>query len=261
MRKKTIQGLLIDLDGVLYKRREVIPGAVETLRWLRQRDIPFRFVTNTTRMYVHSIARHLESFGFEAAPEEIVSPPVAAGGYMRRQGYTSYHLLASPELHDAFSDFTATDDNPDAVIVGDIGDMLSFDILDRAFRRLMDGADLVALHKDRFWTTETGVRLDTGAFVAALEYASDKTATVVGKPETPFFTFALESLGLSAEHTAMVGDSVMTDIHGAQKSGIRGILARTGNYQYLSEQDVDVKPELIIDSIADLPDALKAYGW
>ena len=117
----------------------------------------------------------------------------------------------------------------------------------------MAGADLLALHKDRFWQTEQGLRMDTGAMVTALEYASGKTATVVGKPERPFFDMAIKTLGFPSNQVVMIGDSIETDIGGAQRAGIEGILVRTGNYQFLSESESDVIPDHVIDSIADLP--------
>ena len=248
-----IRAVLIDLDGVLYLNHQVVPGACEAVRAVQTSGIPYRFVTNTTRMDRETIARHLDDLGFRAVPDEIISPPVAAARYMAQQGYTRYHLLAAPELHEVFSAFTATDDHPDVVIIGDLGEIFTFDRLNRAFQLIMAGAEPLALHKDRFWQTESGPRLDTGAFVTALEYSSGKQSTVVGKPERAFFDMALADLGLLAKAVAMVGDSIETDIGGAQRAGLTGILVRTGNYRFMTEADSSVKPDMIIDSIADLP--------
>lgn len=255
MKVPTLQadGLLIDLDGVLYNNKNVIPGAVDAIAELRSRSIPILFVTNTTRMNPISIADHMGDLGFSVSPADILSPPAAAAAYMKSNGLTSYHLLADRELAPAFEGLDADDENPDVVIVGDLGRILTFELIDHAFRLLMSGADLIALHKDRYWQTEQGPRLDTGSMVAALEYSSGKTATVVGKPEKPFFDMAIESIGLSPGSVAMVGDSIETDIGGAKIAGLIGILVRTGNYQYLSEADSEVVPDLIIDSISDLP--------
>ena len=248
-----IKGVLIDLDGVMYNNEDIIPGAVETIKWLRDQCIPFLFVTNTTRMNTAAIARHMNGLGIRSVPDEIISPPGAAAAYMKQHQFTSYHLLAHQELNIAFKDLEETDDSPNVVIVGDLGDILTFDRIDFAFRLLMGGADLLALHKDRFWQTEQGLRMDTGAMVTALEYASGKTATVVGKPERPFFDMAIKTLGLPPNQVVMIGDSIETDIGGAQRAGIEAILVRTGNYQFLSESESGVIPDHMIDSIADLP--------
>lgn len=248
-----IRGLLIDLDGVLYLNHELVPGALDAISSIRASGMPFRFVTNTTRMNPASISNHMRNLGFEASPDEIISPPVAAAAYMKQNGLQSYHLLASPDLDEAFSEFRAQDEGADAVIIGDLGEVFTFDRLNTAFRVIMAGARILALHKDRFWQTESGPRLDTGAFVSALEFASGKQALVVGKPDKAFFDIALQNLQLDSSSVAMVGDSIETDIGGAMEGGLLGILVRTGNYLFHDENQSHVNPDFIIDSIVDLP--------
>ena len=119
----------------------------------------------------------------------------------------------------------------DAVIIGDLGEPLGFEMLNRAFRQVMDGADLIALQKNRFWMTPDGLSLDAGPFVAAIEYATGREAVVVGKPAPAFFELVLADLGVSAGQAAMVGDDVETDVGGAIDAGIAGILVRTGKYR------------------------------
>jgi ribonucleotide monophosphatase NagD (HAD superfamily) len=118
----------------------------------------------------------------------------------------------------------------------------------------MEGAELLALQKNRYWRTASGLSLDAGPFVAALEYASGKQALVVGKPEPTFFRLALEDLGLAANEVAMVGDDAEADVVGAKKAGLSGIQVRTGKWQ--PGGDVTAA-DLVIDSIADLPEALE----
>ena len=250
---KHVDGLLIDLDGVLYLNQQAVPGACKALETIRSSRIPLRFVTNTTRMNPETIANHMRSLGFSASPDEIISPPVAAADHMRQYDLYRYHLLASHSLLGAFEDFEQVDEGADVVIIGDLGEVFTFQALNHAFRLIMSGATILALHKDRFWQTESGPRLDTGASVNALEYASGNKAIIVGKPDIHFFEIALSELGLPAESVAMVGDSIDTDIGGAQAAGLTGILVRTGNYHFLSDADSSVNPDLIIDSIADLP--------
>lgn len=248
-----VQGLLIDLDGVLYIGRREIPGAVNALHTIKERGFPYRFVTNTTRMSRKTIAQHLIDLGFSVTPSEIVSPPSVAAHYIRQQGESRYYLLANRYIVDAFIGLTKTDDHPDFVVVGDLGRRFTFDTLNRAFRLIVEGAEILALQKNRYWTTEEGPTLDAGPFVAALEYATGKHAVVVGKPERAFFEVALAELNLHAYQVAMVGDSIDTDVDGAQRAGLQGILVRTGHYRpdYLTQSPV--KPDLVIDSIADLP--------
>jgi phospholysine phosphohistidine inorganic pyrophosphate phosphatase len=116
----------------------------------------------------------------------------------------------------------------------------------------MDGADLIALQRNRYWRREDGLALDAGPFVAALEYASGRSATVVGKPEAGFFRLALEDLGLGPHEVAMVGDDAEADVVGAQAAGLKGILVRTGKYR----PETEGRPDLVLESFAALPEAL-----
>jgi phospholysine phosphohistidine inorganic pyrophosphate phosphatase len=145
---------------------------------------------------------------------------------------------------------TLTEDRPDHVLVGDLGEGFAYDRLNAAFRCLMDGAELIALQKNRYWRREDGLALDAGPFVAALEYASGKSATVVGKPEKGFFRLALEDLGLLPHEVAMVGDDAEADVAGAKRAGLKGVLVRTGKWTAEREGG---EADLVLDSVADLP--------
>ena len=148
-------------------------------------------------------------------------------------------------------------DSPDAVIMGDLGERFGFEILNRAFRMVMDGAELVALQKNRFWLTADGLSLDAGPFVAAIEYASGKDALVVGKPSQAFFRLVLGDLGVAPEDAAIVGDDVETDVGGAMNAGLAGFLVRTGKYREDFVRESGIEPTATIDSIADLPGLLE----
>ena len=141
----------------------------------------------------------------------------------------------------------------DAVIVGDLGDRWNYDELNRAFRLVMNGAELIALQKNRFWQRGGGLALDAGPFVAALEYATGRRATVVGKPSPDFFAEVLRGLGVDAEHAVMVGDDVETDIGGAMANGLAGVLVRTGKYREDLVRASVIEPTATVDSIADVP--------
>ena len=148
------------------------------------------------------------------------------------------------------------DERVEAVIVGDLGAAFGYRVLNRAFQHLMDGAELIALQKNRFWLTPGGLSLDVGPFVAALEYAADAEAYVVGKPARGFFDTALAGIPVAPARAAMIGDDVESDVGGAQGAGIAGILVRTGKYREDVVRASGVEPDAVIDSIADLPGLL-----
>lgn len=117
---------------------------------------------------------------------------------------------------------------------------------------MVNGAELIALHKNKFWQTQTGLRMDIGAFVAGLEYVTGKPATVIGKPAGAFFQMALQPLGLPVSHVAMVGDDIDSDVGGAQQVGLVGVLVKTGKYREDYVANSLVRPDMLIDSVADL---------
>jgi len=244
-----VRGLLVDLDGTLYVGDEPVEGAREAVGRFRASGIVVRYVTNTTRKPRRWVCEHLLSLGFEVEEAEVFTPARAAA---RMIGDKSCFALVDESLLEDLAGVTFTEDGPDYVLVGDLGEGFTYDRLNTAFRLLVDDAELLALQKNRYWRTEDGLSLDAGPFVAALEYASGQSATVVGKPEERFFRLALEEMGLEEDQVAMVGDDAETDVGGAQAAGLGGIQVKTGKYR----PGVEGRPDLLIESIAGLPDAL-----
>jgi HAD superfamily hydrolase (TIGR01458 family) len=246
-----LEGLLVDLDGTLYVGNEPVEGAREAVDGLKHSGLALRYVTNTTRKPRREVSNHLRSLGFEVEEVEIFTPARAAAGLI---GDRSCYPLVDDSLLEDLRGVTLVEDHPDYVLVGDLGGGFTYDRLNAAFRLLADGAELLALQKNRYWRKEDGLSLDAGPFVAALEYASGKSATVVGKPERDFFRLALADMGLEPHEVAMVGDDAEADVAGAQAAGLTGILVRTGKYRLGAEG----KPDLLLESFAKLPEALRS---
>jgi HAD superfamily hydrolase (TIGR01458 family) len=245
------RAFLIDLDGVLYDDNQPIPGATEAIAHLREKGCPFRFATNTTMRCRASLRRKLADFGFEVSEDEIFSAPVAAARYLRRQGQPRLFLLLKEDAHRDFTGLEITDQRPDFVVVGDMGDEYNATLLNKAFRLILGGAELIALQKSRYWKTAEGLILDAGPFVVALEYATGQQARVIGKPSPDFFRLAVNDLGVAPAQVAMIGDDIEVDVGGAQRAGLKGILVRTGKFQEADLQS-GIEPDGVIDSIADL---------
>ncbi len=248
---KVIGGLLIDLDGVLYIGSNPVEGAVQYMNKLVERGIPFRYITNTTRMSRNSIIENLRSMSFPANREWIFSAPMAAKQYVIKKGYKSVYLLTGGDVRSDFEDLPLSENVADVVVMGDPGEDINYQALTRGFQHLMDGADFVAMQRNRYWRTEKGLVMDAGAFVAALEFASGKSARVVGKPSVDFFNLAVESLGVPKESVAMIGDDIETDIKGATDANIIPVLVRTGKYREEEVRSSEIKPECTIDSFPD----------
>jgi len=196
--------------------------------------------------------------GFDISEDEVVTPPVAASAYMKNTGKRHCYLLVTEDAEQDFdrSFLAPTGEKVDCVVIGDAGDRISYSSLNIAFRHLMSGAELIALEKDRYWMAPDGLSLSAGPFVTALEFATGKKATLIGKPSKAFFESALNKIGLKPYQVAMIGDDIITDIAGADRLGMKSILVKTGKYRKDIVNTSVINPTYSIDSIADLIEIL-----
>jgi len=251
-----IRGVLLDIDGVLYAGGRAIDGGRETVAWLEEEGIPFRCVSNTTSRSRHSIAARLRALDYDIDDSLIFNPPLAAIRHL--QGKKTF-LLTRGDVRDDFiaAGIALVEEGAEAVVVGDAGDGFTYEAMNRAFRMALEGSGIVALEKDRYWMGEDGLMLSAGPFVAALEYASEREAVVVGKPSPEFFRLALEDMGIQPSSAIMVGDDLRTDVGGAQAAGMRTALVRTGKFRQEVFEASLIRPDLLLPSIASLPEAIR----
>ncbi|CAG0965246.1 phospholysine phosphohistidine inorganic pyrophosphate phosphatase [Methylophilaceae bacterium] len=252
----SIQGVLFDLDGVLYTGSTVIEGAIEAVNRIRGSHIKCRFVTNTSTLSLASLQHKINALGFQIPANEIISAPQAALRYLQKQPNPVCRLLLADDVKQDFSAFTQSDTEAEYIVVGDMGEKWSYQILNEVFNSLVNGAKLIAIHKNKFWQTEQGLKLDIGGFIHGLEYASGAQAMIIGKPSSDFFQIALNDMHLKAAEVAMIGDDIDSDIGGAQQAGLQGILVRTGKYRQHYVEASGIKPDIIINSIRELPELL-----
>ena len=253
---EAIRGLLLDLDGTVWEGEALVPGADGAIAALRAGGIPVRFVTNTTRVPCATIAGWLEKSGIPATDEDIFTPPRAAVSWLRGRGIRRLALCLPRGSWGEFEEFEIVDEEPEVVVVGDLGPGWTFDVMNRVFRQVLDGAELVALQRNRYWKTGGQLVLDVGAFVAAFEYATGRQATLVGKPSRPMFESAARSMGLALSDVAMVGDDLQTDVAGSRALGIRAFMVRTGKYRAEEVERADPGPDRVVDSVSALPEVL-----
>jgi HAD superfamily hydrolase (TIGR01458 family) len=253
-----VKGFLIDLDGVLTLGNRAIDGAQGAIDLLNEREIRFRCVSNTTRACRKTIAERLARLGFDIPEPSLFTPPLAAIAYMKSSGKQRCMLVTTGDAH---KDFEHTCDlsgsaATDYVVIGDAGDTMTYRLLNTAFCAVNAGAGILALEKDRSWMSPDGLMLAAGPFVAALEFATGKTATVVGKPSPAFFEMALNDMNVRPDQAMMIGDDILADIAGARSIGMRAALVRTGKFNDESLRSAPVKPDSVIDSIANIRDLL-----
>jgi HAD superfamily hydrolase (TIGR01458 family) len=253
--------ILLDVDGVLHVSGEPIPGAALAVQRLRDARHRLRFVTNNTTRTRAALAEELRAMGIELEDEELQTTPRAAAAALAGRRVLA---LTMPAIVDELEAVQLCGENAEVVLVGgadetsETNSVFSYMNLARAFAELELGADLYSLHKNRWWQTSRGPLLDSGCFVAGLEYAAEVEATVVGKPSAPYFTAALEALDADAEMTWMVGDDIEADVAGAQQHGLKTALVRTGKFRPDAVERGTVRPDAILSSIADFPDWLES---
>lgn len=251
-----LRGLMLDLDGTVYEDNRLIPGAGETIAALRERGYRLRFVTNTTNKRRETIRDKLNGLGIESDASEIFTAPVAASLMLRRLPEARCWVVTRGDSIQEFEGLRLDQDRPDFVVLGDLMEGFTFELLNRVFRKLMGGAELIAMQKNRYWMTRGKLTLDMGPFVAALEFATGRSARVIGKPSRDFYRLALSHLGLPPHQAAMVGDDWESDIGGAQTVGLRTVLVQTGKYQPEDENNLDPQPDGVIDGLSRLPEIL-----
>jgi HAD superfamily hydrolase (TIGR01458 family) len=245
-------GVLLDVDGVLYVGDQPIAGAHEAFSELRELSAGVRLMTNTTSRSRRAMREHLLAMGFDVSLDEVLTPAAMAERHCQERGYEAVTVLVSDGLREDLQalESVAPGERTDAVILGDLGDGLTPEVLNGVFRAMMDGAELVALQHNRYWRRADGLALDVGAYAAALEYASGHEAVTVGKPAQAFFLAAMADMGL--ERGIMVGDDLEADVGGAMAAGLPGVLVRTGKYRQ-DALKARITPTAIVDSIKDVP--------
>jgi HAD superfamily hydrolase (TIGR01458 family) len=254
--------ILLDVDGVLHVSGDPIPGAAEAVRRLRANGHRLRFVTNTTVRSKAQLGEILRSHGIEVDDAEVQTTADAA---VRALSGKRVLALTMHALVGDLDGIELVGEGADAVLIGGADEtpetnlVFSYMNLARAFAELELGAELYCLHRNRWWQTRRGPLLDSGAFVAGLEYAAQVEAVLLGKPSPAYFTAACEALDADPERAWMVGDDVEIDIAGAQSIGMRTVLVRTGKFRPDEVEASRVRPEGIVSSLSQVPDWIEEH--
>ncbi len=245
-----VRGLLLDMDGVFVLKGALIPGARDAILELERRGVPYRIVTNSSMVSRARLARWSEKVGVAIRAERFQSALSVSAAYTAKHypgqalfviasddakgEFAGQHLLTSAEAGE--SDARAA-----AVVIGDSPEEVTYDNLNHAFRLIHAGAELIGMHRNRWWLTAGGPTIDSGAIVAGLEFSADVRARILGKPAPEFFRLAAADVGAAAaqhdggsratrHELAMVGDDLWTDVFGAQRVGLRGIFVLSGKH-------------------------------
>lgn len=253
-------GCLIDMDGVIYRGHELIPGADRFVQQLHRHQIPFLFLTNNSQRTRRDVAAKLTRLGIPAEEKHIFTCAMATARFLAQQkpGGTAFvigegGLLTALHRHG----YTIVDHDPDYVIVGE-GRTFNLELVETAVHMIERGAKLIATNPDPNCPTPNGLRPGCGAMVAMLEATTGVKAFSVGKPSPVMMRAARKFLDLATDETVMIGDTMETDILGGVQLGFHTILVLTGSTSHEDLPRYAFRPEHVAESVAELADFLEA---
>jgi NagD protein len=252
-------GYLIDMDGVIYRGPELIAGADRFVRLLRERDLPFLFLTNNSQRTRRDVAAKLARMGVEVEERHIFTCAMATARFLAQQKkHGTAFVIGEGGLLTALHEngYAIVDHDPDYVIVGE-GRTFNLEMVEAAVRMIQRGAKLIATNLDPNCPTPNGLRPGCGAMVAMLEAATGVRAFSVGKPSPVIMRAARKQLGLTTDETTIIGDTMETDILGGVQLGFHTILVLSGGTRYENLSHYTYTPEKVVDSVADLADFLE----
>ena len=233
--------VLIDFDGVIKLGNKIAVDAEKFFSFLKDNDIPFFLISNSTLRTSEEMLEFIQKNGIEANIPSMTAVD-ATLSYVG-DNYKRVSVYCRDHIKPLFSEFDV-DEDPEAVVLGDIADRWTYETMNEIFRKVWNGADIIAMHKNRYWEPDgKTLTMDAGAFITAIEYAASKEAIVIGKPSPIYFQTAKKQLGFKPDSEfIMIGDDVESDIEAAQRIGGKGILIYTGKTEYPFEGD-SVKPD------------------
>jgi len=252
--EKNIKGFLFDLDGTFYVSNKIIKSANKTIKWLDENNIDYVFLTNTTTKSRETLCKHLNKIGLKINKKKIITANYAGSLFLENHPNSTYELILNDEAKKDYKKSRINKNDPDFIVIGDIDNNWDFQIMNDIFNKVMDGSKIIALHRGKYFQINSGLRIDTGAFIKGLEYATNKDSILIGKPDQSFFKIALKFLNMSRKNVAMVGDDLVNDIQGAKDNNIFSILVKTGKYRENIYKSSSIEADLVINSIYEIPE-------
>lgn len=254
MNKPKAKNFIIDMDGVVYRGRDLIPGADRFVERLRELDRKFLFLTNSSDCTPGDLQEKLSSMGIDVDTDRFYTSALATAAFLDAQKPKGRaFVIGERGLQEALGDmgYRLTQMNPDYVV---LGEALHYDFfqLAKAIRLIDEGVPFVATNPDVTGPYDGGIIPACGAFAALIKKATDCKPYFVGKPNPLIIRTALRTLGVHSTETAIIGDRMDTDIVAGTESGMETILVLSG---VTARKDIDrypYKPDFVYDSIADI---------
>jgi 4-nitrophenyl phosphatase len=252
---RSIRHLIVDMDGVLYRGAERIPGTPEFLAFLREQGIGFVLATNNATRTPQQFVAKLAGMGVEVEPAEVLTSAQATAGYLASIAPpgTRVFVVGMDGLWTALEEagLKLVEEDPEYVVVG-MDFRICYERLAQATLHIRAGASFVGTNPDLTFPSERGIVPGAGALLALLEAGSGVKPRVIGKPETALMEQAMLRLGASRDTAAALGDRLETDIVGGQRAGIRTLLVLSGVTDRALLARSEIQPDLTFEDVADL---------
>ncbi len=249
------KGFLCDMDGVIYKGNQLLPGVREFVEWLYQENKQFLFLTNSSGKTPRELQQKLARMGLEVAENHFYTSALATAKFLSHQspGCSAY-VIGEPGLFNALHDanITFNDVDPDYVVIGETINY-NYSLICRAMNHVLNGAKLIGTNTDLTGPSESGIIPACRALVAPVEITTGKSAYYVGKPNPLMMRTGLQILGIHSGETAMIGDRMDTDIIAGIESGLDPVLVLSGVTSREQIEQYPYRPRLILEGVGDIP--------
>lgn len=257
-----IRAIISDMDGVLWRGMQPLPGLGDFFAYLFRNKIPFALATNNSSKTQQDYVDKLAALGVGGLlPSHIVTSGTATASYLQTEypAGTQIYVVGGAGLKRILSSagFTLVDDHAALVVCG-IDVDLTYDKVRKATLLIRAGAGFIGTNPDTSFPAPEGLVPGAGSILALIEAASGQPPIVIGKPARGMFEAALRELGAGAQETLMIGDRIGTDIKGAQALGIKTALVLTGVEDQASLEKSDIKPDYVFKGLPDLIEALNS---
>ena len=250
---KSYKGYLIDLDGTMYRGSEQIAEAAGFINELRQRNIPYLFVTNNSSRTPAQVAEKLRNFGIETDNKQVFTTSMATANFIaERKADATVYVIGEEGIRNALQEkgLELVEENADFLVMG-IDRAINYEKLTKACLAVRNGAAFISTNGDIAIPTERGLQPGNGAITSVVAVSTQVKPIFIGKPESIIIEQALQVLGVSKEEVIMVGDNYDTDIMAGINAGMDTLLVHTGVTKKEHLLQYEKQPTFGVDTRAD----------
>jgi HAD superfamily hydrolase (TIGR01458 family) len=243
------KALIIDLEGTITGSGMALPGSIEFIKYIQEKEMPYCIITNTVSKTIEQLSENMKKIGFNISKENIINPITVLNKFLEENNVKSYYFVGPDYLKNTIIGET-TEDKPEYIVFCDFEWIeSSYVFLNKLFQYIKDGSKIIATSYSNYYLSKSEYKLDTGAFVKMYEQITNEKAIIMGKPSNMIYKMAMNNLSTRPEEIMAIGDDILTDINGGKELGIETTLVKTGKYRE-GDEKVD-RPDNVIENIKE----------